>query len=108
MPDVGPNSHFPVMQWCFMDLVWVLHSPGSGQLFKRLFGRISSDVDRLAYRQYCLYYLHFEQEQIQIILQNAPQSGSTDAKMFSAVAIRHFWVLGNVPSDYFNQFIGKP
>ncbi|CAH1960996.1 unnamed protein product [Acanthoscelides obtectus] len=43
---------------------------------------------------------------MQIIRQNAPQSGSTDAKMLSAVTIRHFWVLGNAVSDRFNQFIG--
>ncbi|CAH1986049.1 unnamed protein product [Acanthoscelides obtectus] len=45
-------------------------------------------------------------KQMQIILQNAPQRGSTDAKMLSAVTIRHFWVLGNAVCDRFNQFSG--
>ncbi|CAH1960013.1 unnamed protein product [Acanthoscelides obtectus] len=44
---------------------------------------------------------------MRIILQNAPQRGSTDAKMLSAVTIRHLWVLGNAVSHHFNQFIGK-
>lgn len=45
-------------------------------------------------------------KEVQIVLQNAPRGGSTDAKMLSAATIRHVWVLGNADSDLFNQFIG--
>lgn len=68
-------------------------------IFERLFGRISSDC-----RQYCLCHLHFIREQI--ILQNAPRSGCTDTKKLTAITSRHFWILGNVLFDRFNQFIG--
>lgn len=45
---------------------------------------------------------------MQIIFQQVLQSDSNDAKMLSAMTVRHFWLLGNVLSERSKLFIETP